>query len=99
MIKFTKTLVRPSKSVAWYIPSAETLAHIEETYTSKRKLRVMPPTLSKDGLTQVNVSSYPSQTEVDDMNADPVIIANVAAMEAYYAENGITMSRSREDYP
>ena len=98
MIIITKTEVRTSTDVEFFTPSTSSLSHIDDNYSSRRKLRV-DVTISDDGLTKVTNIIHADQDCLDELSSDPIVQVNLDEQVAYNDANGIKVSYTRKDYP
>lgn len=89
-ITFTRTSIRPNVNVQWFQTPASVLEHINSTYRMRDgdllKTEVM---LSDDRLTMSVINTWTTAEAHSACLADPVVAANIAAMDAYNAQHNI----------
>lgn len=89
-ITLTKTTIRPSSTVEWYKTPDTILDYINATYRyGTGQLRKTEFILSEDGLTLTMANTWSSLEEHAAFMADPIVAANMTAMETYNIQNNI----------
>lgn len=89
-ITFTRTSIRPSVNTPWFQTPTSVLDHINSIYRLRDgdllKTEIM---LSDDQLTMSLINTWTTADAHTACLADPVIAANIAAMDAYNAQHNI----------
>ena len=91
-ITLTKTTIRPSTSVEWYKTPNTVLDYINSTYLfNLGQLRKSEFMLSEDQLTLTQASTWSSIETHAAFMADPIVAANMTAMDTHNTDNNITV--------
>ena len=91
-ITLTRTTIRPSTDVAWFQTPSAVLDYINATYRfGSGDLRKTEFMLSEDRLSLTMASTWSSVETHAAFMADPIVSANMTAMDAYNTQNNITV--------
>ena len=92
MLFRSRTTIRPSTDVAWFQTPSAVLDYISATYRfGSGDLRKTEFMLSEDRLSLTMSSTWSSVETHAAFMADPIVAANMTAMDAYNTQNNITV--------
>lgn len=91
-ITLTRTTIRPNANVAWFQTPSAVLDYINATYRfGSGDLRKSEFMLSEDRLSLTMASTWSSVETHAAFMADPIVAANMTAMDSYNTDNNITV--------
>lgn len=96
MIKVTRTQIRPSVSVDFFVPNITKAIYTTETFCNTGKLTINH-TFSEDQLTKVSTWLWQDQASLDTYSSKDLVIDNRNAEIAYHNSNGITFTEIIEN--
>ena len=95
MIRSSKTFERPSTSVVWYQATEEFNTYARETYgVTGKRVSITKVNGGADDLTITFVDVWKDRADYEVFVADPIVSANRARRDAYYAEHGVTIHKA-----
>jgi hypothetical protein len=88
----TLTFVRPVATVEFYKVPTTVAEHVKATYSNSPVLKMtsVGGMLSADGLTYTQTLEFVDAAAAAEYDADPIIVAHIAARDEYCTANGIS---------